>query len=233
MAGPSSNLGSAPRGGFPLWATSNEEMQKGLGEWRWMNCTLWIFAGGVWSFQITAAVQTINPHKVTYRRRIHSECPPRGLDLVWHLCLVNACAWVHSHAPSIQGRIEGHLWFSQISSQWETQTNRFALISFGKIQFLPPSCICDFPFMSYRLWCPPADWLRAMADGIAVRVVRLRGGPEEDDNELGGPPPPPFWNYTRIGEVDGTDGLAAGGGGGAAGEGGNDCLDHTHLNAPR
>jgi hypothetical protein len=71
-----------------------------------------------------------------------------------------------------------------------------------------------------------------MADGIAVRVVRLRGGPEEDDNEL--PPPPPFWNYTRIGEVDGTDGLAAGGGaGGAAGEGGNDCLDHTHLNAPR
>jgi hypothetical protein len=71
-----------------------------------------------------------------------------------------------------------------------------------------------------------------MADGIAVRVVRLRGGPEEeDDNEVGGPPPPPFWNYTRIGEVDGTDGLAAGGG--AAGEGGNDCLDHTHLNAPR
>jgi hypothetical protein len=70
-----------------------------------------------------------------------------------------------------------------------------------------------------------------MADGIAVRVVRLRGGPEEDDNELGGPPP--FWNYTRIGEVDGTDGLAAGGGAGAAGEGGNDCLDHTHLNAPR
>ncbi len=73
-----------------------------------------------------------------------------------------------------------------------------------------------------------------MADGIAVRVVRLRGGPEEeDDNELAGPPPPPFWNYTRIGEVDGTDGLAAGGGAGAAGEGGNDCLDHTHLNAPR
>ena len=70
-----------------------------------------------------------------------------------------------------------------------------------------------------------------MAEGI-VRVVRLRGGPEED-TEWGGPPPPPFWNYTRIGEVDGTDGPAAGVGGGATGGGSNDCLDHTHLNTPR
>ncbi len=34
----------------------------------------------------------------------------------------------------------------QISSQWEFQQNRFAFISFGKIQFLPP-CIWDLPFM--------------------------------------------------------------------------------------
>jgi hypothetical protein len=36
------------------------------------------------------------------------------------------------------------------SSQWESQKNRFAFISFGKIQFLPP-CIWDLLFMSYRL----------------------------------------------------------------------------------
>ncbi len=35
MAGPSSNLGSALLGGFFLWATSNEEKEKGFGEWRW------------------------------------------------------------------------------------------------------------------------------------------------------------------------------------------------------
>ncbi len=35
----------------------------------------------------------------------------------------------------------------QISSQWESQKNRFALIYFGKIQFLPP-CIWNLPFMS-------------------------------------------------------------------------------------
>ncbi len=46
------------------------------------------------------------------------------------------------------GPIEGHKWFDQISSQWESQKNRFALISFGKIQFLPP-CIWNLLFMSY------------------------------------------------------------------------------------
>ncbi len=44
------------------------------------------------------------------------------------------------------GPIEGQKWFDQIPSQWESQKNRFALISFGKIQFLPPciwiSCSC-------------------------------------------------------------------------------------------
>jgi hypothetical protein len=48
------------------------------------------------------------------------------------------------------GPIEGQKWFDQISSQWESQKNRFALIYFGKIQFLPP-CIWNIPFMSYRL----------------------------------------------------------------------------------
>jgi hypothetical protein len=57
-----------------------------------------------------------------------------------------------------------------------------------------------------------------------VAVVRLGGGGEEDDL------PPPFWNYTRIGEVDGTDGLGMRGG--AGGEG-SDCLDHNHPTTPR
>jgi hypothetical protein len=49
------------------------------------------------------------------------------------------------------GPIEGNKWFDQISSQWESQKNRFVFISFGKIQFLPP-CIWNLPFVSYRLW---------------------------------------------------------------------------------
>jgi hypothetical protein len=37
-AGPSSILGSAPQGGFfPTELKYNEEMERGLGEWRWMN----------------------------------------------------------------------------------------------------------------------------------------------------------------------------------------------------
>jgi hypothetical protein len=43
--------------------------------------------------------------------------------------------------------IEGQKWFDQISSQWESQKNRFALTYFGKIQFLPP-CIWNLPFMT-------------------------------------------------------------------------------------
>jgi hypothetical protein len=44
MAGPSSNLGSAPQGGFSLWARSNEEKERGLGEWKWMNVgTVWMW----------------------------------------------------------------------------------------------------------------------------------------------------------------------------------------------
>jgi hypothetical protein len=50
------------------------------------------------------------------------------------------------------GPMEGQKWFGQISSEWESKRNRFALISFGKIQVLPP-CIWNLPFMSYLLWC--------------------------------------------------------------------------------
>ncbi len=53
------------------------------------------------------------------------------------------------------GPIEGQKCFDQISSQWESQKNRFTLISFGKIQFLPP-CIWNILFMSYRLGRVPA-----------------------------------------------------------------------------
>ncbi len=45
---------------------------------------------------------------------------------------------IATHPPF--GPIEGHKWFDQISNQWESQKNRFVVISFGKIQFLPP-CI--------------------------------------------------------------------------------------------
>jgi hypothetical protein len=66
-----------------------------------------------------------------------------------------------------------------------------------------------------------------MDEGV-VAVVRLGG-----EEEL----PPPFWNYTRIGEVDGTDGLGMSGGSVGAGGGdnglGTDCFDHNHPTAPR
>ncbi len=50
------------------------------------------------------------------------------------------------------GPIEGYKWFDQISSQWESQKNRFAFISFGKNQFLPP-CFWNRPFMSTASVC--------------------------------------------------------------------------------
>ncbi len=50
------------------------------------------------------------------------------------------------------GPIGRQKWFFQISSQWESQKNRFAFISFSKIYFLHP-CVWDFPFMSYRIRC--------------------------------------------------------------------------------
>ncbi len=70
--------------------------------------------------------------------------------------------------------IEGQKWFDQIPSQWESQKNRFALIYFGKIQFLP-SCIWNIPFMSYRLWI----FLRGHTR-FSVIVVRVKVAFEED-----------------------------------------------------
>ncbi len=37
------------------------------------------------------------------------------------------------------GPIEGQKWFDQISSQWDSQKNCFAFISFGKSRFKPPT----------------------------------------------------------------------------------------------
>ncbi len=68
------------------------------------------------------------------------------------------------------GPIKGQKWFDQISSQWESQKNRFALIYFGKILFLSP-CIWNIPFLSYRL-CRPAflETLKGQKTGLyAIR----------------------------------------------------------------
>ncbi len=69
------------------------------------------------------------------------------LNFLKHL-LRNIAIWTESVAtlPPFSP-IEGRKWFDQIFSQWESQKNRFALIYFGKIQFLPP-CIWNLPFMS-------------------------------------------------------------------------------------
>jgi hypothetical protein len=72
---------------------------------------------------------------------------------IWRGTVNKAKRGVHSESIATVppfGPIEGHNWFDQFSSQSESQKNRFALIDFGKIQFLPP-CIWNLPFMSYRL----------------------------------------------------------------------------------
>ncbi len=52
----------------------------------------------------------------------------------------NALTWMPESVATLPpfSPIEGQKWFDQISRQWESQKNRFALIYFGKIQFLPP-----------------------------------------------------------------------------------------------
>ncbi len=45
--------------------------------------------------------------------------------------------------------IDGHKWFFQISSQWESQKNWFAFSSFGKSSFDLPVAALDLPFMTY------------------------------------------------------------------------------------
>ncbi len=66
------------------------------------------------------------------------------------------------------GPIEGLKWFDQIPSQWESQKNRFALIYFGKIQFLPP-CIWNIPFMSYRLRIMQGDTTSTAQQAKSIR----------------------------------------------------------------
>ncbi len=101
---------------------------------------------------------------------------PTGLYTVYCSC---ACAVLHSHSESIAtlppfGPIEGQKWFDKITSQWKSQKNRFAFISFGKIQFLPP-CIWNLPFMSYHLGGPVftsllPDLLYQLPEGDLLQV---------------------------------------------------------------
>jgi hypothetical protein len=67
---------------------------------------------------------------------------------IWRGKVNKAKRGVHSESIATVppfGPIEGHKWFDQFSSQWESQKNRFAFIYFGKIQFLP-ACIWNLPF---------------------------------------------------------------------------------------
>ncbi len=65
-----------------------------------------------------------------------------GLQVGWKSRRSESVATLPPFSPT-----EGQKWFDQISSQWESQKNRFALTYFGKIQFLPP-WIWNLPFMS-------------------------------------------------------------------------------------
>ncbi len=80
--------------------------------------------------------------------------PPPHLPNAKHQspCWMSCCTESVATFPPF-GPIEGQKWFDQISSQWESQKNRFALIYFGKIQILPP-CIWNIP--SYHLGRVPA-----------------------------------------------------------------------------
>ena len=70
-------------------------------------------------------------------------------QLFWYLIIYEIfeeLSRVRSHAPSIQSHRGTKVVWPDFS-QWASQKNRFALIYFGKIQFLPP-CIWNLPFMS-------------------------------------------------------------------------------------
>ncbi len=71
------------------------------------------------------------------------------------------------------GPIEGQKWFDRISSQWESHKNRFALIYFGKIRFLPP-CIWNIPFVSYSLCLEEASIHILVAGWFFVSRLPLR-----------------------------------------------------------
>jgi len=74
---------------------------------------------------------------------------PQPIQYVTVLLLIHICFRQAESVATLPpfSPIEGQKWFDQISSQWESQKNRFALTYFGKIQFLPP-CIWNIPFMS-------------------------------------------------------------------------------------
>jgi hypothetical protein len=76
------------------------------------------------------------------------------------------------------GPMEGQKWFAQISNQWEIQKNRFALISVGKIQFLPP-CIWNLPFMSYRRWTDTLVSIYIVSSYLPPHIHVFWGGIQE------------------------------------------------------
>jgi hypothetical protein len=85
----------------------------------------------------------------------HRKCKKRKFCLctIQNVLAQNKTFWYRMFLPGSVATlppfssIEVQKWFDQISSQWESQKNRFALTYFGKIQFLPP-CIWNLPFMS-------------------------------------------------------------------------------------
>jgi len=82
--------------------------------------------------------------------------------------------------------IEEQKWFDQISSQWESQKNRFALIYFGKIRFLPP-CIWNIPFVSYSL-CTHSSMIQYKDDnrnGRSLTLLPWHMGPPFSQKLLG------------------------------------------------
>ena len=84
---------------------------------------------------------------------------PNQTKFFFAICLPSP-SWVRSHAPSIR-------------SHRGSQKNRFALIYFGKIQFLPPS-IWNIPFMSYLLGrVPVIKVMRGILDQKSPTVLLM------------------------------------------------------------
>ncbi len=106
--------------------------------------------------------------------RVRSHAPSilshRGTKVVWPdfqpmrvpeepVC-IQFC-WQNLDFTSLHFKSPIHVVPPLISSQWESRKNRFAFVSFGKIQFLPP-CIWDLPFMSYHLRRTELEFLKSL-----------------------------------------------------------------------